>query len=47
MDATLFLLQLGWIHEIFKYFTIEKNSIHYNEEQKKKLALKALHFPLV
>jgi hypothetical protein len=47
MDGTLFLLQLGWIHEIFKDLTIEKNSIHYTQEQKKKLALKALHFPLV
>jgi hypothetical protein len=47
MDATLFLLQPVSIHEIFNYLTIKKNSIHYNRKQKKKLALRALHFPLV
>jgi hypothetical protein len=33
-----------WLQEISKYFTNGKFLVQYNHEQKKKLALRALHF---
>ncbi len=30
MNVTLFLLQLVWLKEIFKYLIIEKFLVHYN-----------------
>jgi hypothetical protein len=30
MNATFFLLQPVWIHEISEYLIIEKNAIHYS-----------------
>jgi hypothetical protein len=39
-----FLLQLVWLHGISKYLSTKMFLVHYNQEQKKKLDLKALHF---
>jgi hypothetical protein len=36
-----------WPQEFSKYLIIEKIPIQYNQEQKKKLALRALRFSLV
>jgi hypothetical protein len=36
-NVILFLLQLMWLHDISKYLTTKKVSIHYNQEQKKNL----------
>jgi hypothetical protein len=47
MDLSLFLLQPMWLQEISKYFTTRKNLIQYNQEQKKKLALRAWRFSLI
>ncbi len=35
IDATLFLLESTWLHEIFKYLIIGKKYIYYTQEQKK------------
>jgi hypothetical protein len=43
-NVSLFLSQPMWLQEISKYLAIGKFPIHYNHEQKKKLALGALHF---
>jgi hypothetical protein len=47
MDYTFFLLQLMWPQIFSKYLIIEKIPIQYNQKQKKKQALKVLHFYLV
>ncbi len=47
MDVIFFLLQLVWLQEIFEYLFTKKVPVDYSEEQKKNLALKALHFSLV
>ncbi len=45
--STFFLLQPVWLQEIFEYFITIIFQFNTNQQQKKKLALKALCFSLV
>jgi hypothetical protein len=46
-NASLFLFQLEWLHEVHTYISTKKILEGYSMEHKKKLVLKALPFTII